>query len=138
MKKSYSLTFEGDYVKAVMPRELVQEIMRVQAEDDTDFPTACKLVAERANSGSEKFKKKVKDEAERLYRSRHFTEMNKALYTKYVEGVKTGKEYAKISSSCSKNCGKMVIWNLCDERDLGQVYDILRKGGIENWYHTEC
>ena len=138
MKKAYSLVFDGDMVKAVVPRELVQEIMRIQAEEDTDFPTACRLVAERANSGSQKFRKKVKDEAERLYRSRHFTEMNKAMETKREEGVEAGKEYAKIYSQCSKHCGKMVVWDLSNDRQRKEIYEILQKGGIADWQHVVC
>jgi len=138
MKKAYSLTFNGDTVKAVMPRELAQEIMRVQAQEDTDFPTACKLVAERSNSGSREFTKRVNDGALRLYRSRHFAEMNKALTTKYNEGLDAGKGYAKLYSPCAKKCGKPVVFDLCNATQREQINEMLQKGGIGTWGHVTC
>ena len=138
MTKAFSLVFDGDIVRAVVPRELAQEIIRVQSEEDTDFPTACKLVAERANVGSAKYRKAVKAESERTYRSRHFKEMNKSLLTKYEEGVEHGKEYAKIRSECSNHCGNDLVWDLTDDTDRKEIYGILQKGGIANWSHKTC
>lgn len=137
MKKGYSLSFDGDIVKAVVPRQLMQEVMRVASEEDVDFPSACKIVAERANSGTARFQKSVKDEAMRLYRSRHLTEMNKALYTKYNSGVEYGKSFAVIRFECSAHCGKLVEWDLSNETHRKQIYEILKAGGIANWKHGE-
>ena len=112
MKRAYSLTFDGDMVKAVVPSELILEVMRVEAEQDTDFPTACRLVAERSNSGSAKFKKDVKEEARRQYNSQLMKQLNAARMTittnSFNEGYEAGVRDAQSYYFCNI-CGSKIL-----------------------------
>jgi hypothetical protein len=111
--KAYSITFDGDRAKVIIPRELAQEIIKVQGTEDTDFETACKIVAKRANSGSEKFRKDVMDEARRLHNSKLMKQMNAARRTIRSGGYNAGHQ---VGYQTGYQAGKAAneIWYYCD------------------------
>jgi len=107
----YSIVFLDEGVQAIIPKALYQAIVKVQvAGGFEEWDDACLRVAELSDHGSKKFEKAVKEEAMRLYRSRHLVEMNKALYTRHRSGVEEGKAYAKIRYPCS-GCGQDMTQN---------------------------
>ncbi len=132
-----SIVFLDEGVQAIIPKALYQAIVKVQAAGNLEWGEACVRTAELSNHGSVKFAKAVKDAAMGLYRSRHFSEMNKALDTRHQSGVEEGKAYAKIRYPCSV-CGKDMVWNLTGSEDRENILGMLKKGGIGDWTHVTC
>ncbi len=113
--------------KIAVPDVLEMAIVKIRAELEIDWEAACEHLAELADPNGEKFKQAVNREANRRYKSRHLSELNKAKesfikkgYDKgYSEGDVIGhrigralgydqatKEY-RISYPC-KVCGKPI------------------------------
>jgi hypothetical protein len=137
MKKAYSLVFDGDMVKAMVPRELMQVVLKVQGEDDLDFPSACKRVAELANAGSDKFNKRVKDEARKLHNSELMTQMNAARGTirtsGFNEGYAAGMKDYRLWYYCSV-CGEG-IWLEPNTDSHKAIIQYMKEHG---WHHGKC
>jgi len=137
MKTAFSLTFDGDVVKAVVPRELAQEIIKVQAAENTDFASACRIVAERAESGSDKFKKDVKNEARRLHNSELMRQMNNARgsmrTTGYNAGYQAGKTASEIWYYC-KVCNQRIVMSP-NNNDHKAMIKLMNDAG---WGHAAC
>ena len=138
MPKDSIVFLDEGGVQAIIPKALYQAIVKVQAAGGfEEWDEACVRTAELADHGSKKFEKAVKDKAMSLYRSRHFTEMNKALDARHQSGVEEGKGYAKIRYPCSV-CGKDMVWDLTNSDDKEKIMGMLEKGEIKNWQHTTC
>jgi CRISPR/Cas system-associated protein Cas10 (large subunit of type III CRISPR-Cas system) len=89
------------------------------------------------NSNLEAFKKAVNNEAERRYRSRHFTELNKALKTRYDSQQNqifySVKRKFCITYPCSI-CGRPIELQP-DGKDIPIIRNYLNSAG---WAHSTC
>jgi flagellar biosynthesis/type III secretory pathway protein FliH len=145
MRKSYAMVFDGDMVKAVIPNELARAIMKVMAEENLDLPSACKVFVERANSGSEKFKRDVMDQARKLHNSELMKQINSARATIRAQSYNDGHQagYKKGYDSAK---AKYEIWYFCDvcngrltvspnDGDHNAVIESLKEKG---WGHASC
>jgi hypothetical protein len=70
-------------------------------------------------------------------------EILKAYYPKYCDeyfdlGYDAGvMDYGEIRYPCSI-CGENMRFDLSDEGDRKWIMDMLKRGGIANWYHVDC
>ncbi len=128
---------EDGTVEALLPKELYMAIVRVQAAENLDWEHACVRVTELCDSGSEKFTKRVKEEARRLHNRELMTQLNKGRATIESNAMELGKGYAKILYPCSI-CRKDMTFNLLDAEDKKKIMEMLKQGGIDNWRHTTC
>ena len=138
-------------VKVTIPHELQIEILRIQVEENLSWEDACIKAATLLKTNSEEFKRAVEAEAERRYKSRHMSELDKArktieekAYKKgYDEGYRKGYDegYTKAMSEdhfyvpCSI-CGKPMHFSSKDSnwKDVKRVlYNAFR-----TWAHTAC
>ena len=130
-------------VKVTIPHELQIEILRIQVEENLSWEDACAKAATLLKTNSEEFKRAVEAEAERRYKSRHMSELDKARKTIEEKAYRKGYEegYTKAMSEdhfyvpCSI-CGKPMHFSSKDVNweDVKQVlYNAFR-----NWHHTSC
>lgn len=124
-------------VEALLPKELYMAIVRVQAEEELEWNGSCVRAAELIDSGGEKFKKDVKEEARRLHNRELMQELNKGRLTIANNARESALSLAKIRYPCSV-CGKDMVWNLLNDEDKEKIMEVLKKGGIANWQHTTC
>jgi hypothetical protein len=109
--------------------------------DIKDFEKACDMIAFLLDINSEKYLKEVNKEAERRYRSRHFTEMNKAVATKinqnksswFNAGYAKGKKDWCVWYFCAI-CGERIDIPPNSDSHKGVVVYMREKG----WAHGEC
>jgi len=67
----------GDTVKAEIPRRLHMSILKVQVAENLDWENACARAAVLLDANSQEFKRAVELEAQRLYKVRFMSELNK-------------------------------------------------------------
>lgn len=124
--------------KYELPRELVQAIIRVQAERNLDWEDACKALALVADPQREEYKKAVRKEALALGRSEMMTSLNKARDTIYSQaynnGVQSTREHETNFSTPCAGCGVPMRFSSRDT-DWPQVHAILNKA-FADWRHV--
>ena len=76
--------------KIAVPMSLEMAIVKIRAELELDWEAACEHLAGLADPNGENFKKAVKREANRRYKSRHLSELNKAKKTFEDKGYDKG------------------------------------------------
>jgi len=69
---------------------LEMTLIKIRAELELDWEAACEHLAELADPNGEKFKQAVNREANRRYKSRHLSELNKAKKTFEDKGYDKG------------------------------------------------
>jgi hypothetical protein len=135
-----NITFQGDSVKATIPKELYMAIVKVQGKENLDWDRGCLRAAELIDSGSEAFSKKVDEEARRLKNSVLMKEINKARASIEKNAVERGAKYVRdhednFRTPCSK-CQKLMYFRNSDS-DWGKERVILY-GAFSTWCHTTC
>lgn len=128
---------EDGSVEASLPEALYQAIVRIQAEKSLDWKGGCTRAAELIDSGSESFKKDVRNEALRLHRKELISELNKGRHAIEQNAFQRALERLCIRYPCP-TCGKDMIWDPSNENDKRDIMSLLRRGGIDNWHHTGC
>jgi len=149
MTKGLSVTFVGNNVKAVVPKGLIEAVLKIQAEEGVDFERACILAAERIDSGSEKFHKSVRDAVRRRSNSIILSQVNKARVTikskGYGNGLAAGRSRG-YSEGYERGKGDHQVWylcNTCDGRLNISPNSAAHKAMIElmkdaGWGHSSC
>lgn len=128
-------------VKAEIPRALYMAIVRLQAAENLDWKDACIRAAELIDVNSQEFKRRVELEAQRLYKQRFMTELNKARETIRKKAWEEGAEWVRRNEDnfripCSI-CGKPMYFSSRDENWERKVKLILYQA-FKNWRHTSC
>jgi len=128
-------------VKAEIPRALYMAIIRLQAAENLDWEDACIRAAELIDVNSQEFKRRVELEAQRLYKQRFMTELNKARETIRKKAREEGAEWVRRNEDnfripCSI-CGKPMYFSSRDENWERKVKPILYQA-FKNWRHTSC
>jgi len=138
--------------KIAVPDVLEMAIVKIRAELELDWEAACEHLAELADPNGKKFKQAVNREANRRYKSRHLSELNKAKKTfeekgykkgfneskwkHYQEGLDSGYEKAtrdwRISYPCNV-CGKP-----CYMKPNGPSTKVAVEYLSKTWGHTSC
>jgi hypothetical protein len=102
-----------------------------------DFDSAYDFAGMLLDKNGDEYSKAVQREAERLYRSRHFTELNKARATiektAFNSGYQRGEAAYRIWCFCIV-CGKP-IYITPDSDSHKTVIKLLREN---NWGHISC
>ena len=75
-------------VKKAIPWALQIALVRLQGAEELDYPQACIRAATLIEKGCETFRRAVRGEANRLYKSRFLNEVNKARSTWQQKGYK--------------------------------------------------
>jgi len=129
----------GSAVKTSLPRELYMAIVRLQASENLDWDEACVRAAGLLDQQGEKFKRAIELEAQRLYKSRFMSELNKARKSIEKQYYKLGYDEAMkiehFSVPCSV-CGEPVVFSSRDAR-----WDEARRTlseAFKNCRHTNC
>ena len=78
----------------MVPEVLYRAIIRVQADEGLSWEASCEKVAELAGTGSERFRKRVEEEARRLHNSELMEQLNKARGTVRTSGYNAGYDEA--------------------------------------------
>ena len=131
--------------KIAIPRSLKMAVIRIQGDQDLDWDEACQHLAALSEPNSKKFKQAVSREANRRYKSRHLSELNKAkksyvdmgyqdgflmgTHAGYNEGIKDWR----ISYPCSI-CGELIPLKL-GEKSTEDAIEYLKSKG---WAHSAC
>ena len=130
------------------PKSLRMAIARVMARFDLDYPEAMERAAMLVDTNSRIFEEAVANEAEKRYKSRFMTQLNKARATIIVEyegriegsywdgynkGVKKGKEDYGVWYHC--NVCNQIIYITPNSEPHRLVNEFLRARG---WGHSEC
>lgn len=126
--------------KVEIPWELHQAIIRIQAEEDLPFTKACLKAAMLVDPRREQFKKAVKEEADRLGKSRFMGQVNKARKTIEDNSWQNGAKYVRSNEDnfrvpCSV-CGKHMRFSSDDKEWEDEKKTLYKAFG--NWYHTMC
>jgi len=124
-----------------IPRTLRQAVIKIMAEKDLDWSQACEVAAMLIDSNGKEFQSMVKREADRTYKSRFMSEMNKArvsvrsggYWEGYADGNEAGKKEAEITYRC----------NLCNEPILMLPNSESHKAMVQymydhGWGHSSC
>ncbi|MBA7613306.1 hypothetical protein ES703_20552 [subsurface metagenome] len=81
--------------KIAVPKSLEMAIIKIRAEQELDWEAACEHMAELSDPNGKKFKQAVSREANRRYKSRHLSELNKAkagfIRNGYEKGIGEGR-----------------------------------------------
>ena len=112
-------------------------IIRVQAAEDLDWVEACDRASTLLDANSGKFKAAVKREAQRTYKRRFMTEINKARKTMETEAaarVRRSEDNFRVPCSV---CGKPMVFSSRDENWESAAKPVLYSA-FGNWHHTTC
>jgi len=128
-------------VKCEIPKELYLAIVKLQAAEELDWPEACVKAAQLLNSNSEEFKRLVRVEAQRLYKQRFMSELNKAKETVRSNAWEAGGEWVRENEDnfrvpCSI-CGKPMQFSSLDKNWESEIKPTLYQA-FKNWRHTKC
>ena len=131
--------------KIAIPRSLKMAVIRIQSDQDLDWDEACQHLATLAEPNGKKFKQAVSREANRRYKSRHLTELNKAKKTYIDQGYQDGflmgthagyneavKDW-RVSYPCGV-CGDPVYMKP-GEKSTEDAVEYLKSKG---WLHSAC
>ena len=125
-----------------LPEALRFSIINMMAEYRIrDFDKAYSMAGMLLRRNSVEYRKSVQKEAERLYRSRHFSELNKARSTiekkayerGYYTGHKRGVNENQVWYFC-KVCGKSIVI-VPNSNSHNAVIQLMREHG---WGHESC
>ncbi len=123
--------------KISVPWSLYMAIVKLQAEKELDFESACERAGSLLNEKSGKFAQEVQSEANRVYKKRFMEEMNKAKGSWIERGRNAGFSDAenryKIECSCA-NCGKSI--SLLPNSDITNM--AIKHLESSGWRHTQC
>jgi hypothetical protein len=127
-------------VKTSIPRQLYQAIIRIQADEDSDWTEAAEKAALLVDANGEKFKEAVAREADRLARSRFLKQLNKGRESIRDNAFNKGMNYVRRSEDnfrvpCSI-CGKPMYFSSRDENWENERTVLYEAFG--NWRHTNC
>ncbi len=135
----------GKKVKKTIPWSLHMAIVRLQGTEELEYEEACARAAMLIEEGGERFKEKVKAEANRLYKSRFMGEQNKAKNTWIQKGYNSGyndgmdnginlaKDRFQITYPCA-TCGTDIVLRPDGEVTKSAVEHLKSEG----WRHTDC
>ena len=123
-----------------MPESLRRKILRVMLDDDSTWDNACAKAEALLATGSVAFKEAVAKEAQSLYKSRHLTELNKAMKGMkekwYGEGYDDGaKNETHFSVPCPR-CGKDMNFTNFDSNWL--TAKTILETAFKDWSHVNC
>ena len=126
--------------KIEIPRELYQAIIRIQADENLDFEDACLKAALLVDPRREEFKKAVRQEADRLEKSKFMNQLNKARKTVEDNAWRKGADYVRnyednFHVPCNK-CGKPLRLSN-SHSNWATIRDTLYRA-FSGWYHTTC
>jgi hypothetical protein len=125
-----------------LPENFRRAMIKMMAKFDlSDLEEAYENAAFLLDSNSKLFEKKANNEAERRYRSRHFTEQNKTIKTVkdesfhygYARGYYEAREKHRIWYYCVK-CGKHIDL-LPNSNSHNAVIKLMREN---KWGHLDC
>lgn len=124
-------------LKVEIPRSLYQAIIRIQAAEDLDFREACLSAAHLVDPRRDEYDEAVRDEADRLAKSRFFKQLNKARrkigdkeYSKgFNDGYEAGSELFKYPCSV---CSEPIVLS---DKSWESAKEFLVK---EGWGHSKC
>ncbi len=137
-------------IKIEIPRALHQALIRIQADEDLDFESACLKAATCLDSNRQEYKKAVLDEADKLAKSRSITQINKARKTiqdsAYQKGYDSGHKVGydtghsagynaaltQFSYPCG-GCGQTIYATLQNEWKW-----LVDNGHLADWRHQNC
>lgn len=119
-------------------------IIKIMADNNIDsFDEACERAAILLDENSKKFKALVDAEAERRYKGRFMTQLDKTRAKIKEEGYKEGylvgyKDAKKIEHFCvpCSRCGRSMLFTSTD-KDWAEVKPTLYKA-FRYWHHTDC
>jgi hypothetical protein len=132
-------------VKRSIPWALHMAIIRLQGEEELEYDEACVKAAALIEEEGVRYREDVRAEANRIYKSRHMVELNKARNTWYrkgygdglADGRKDGIEVAEtvymIRYPCAR-CGGDVVLTRNGE-DTRSAIEFLKSVG---WGHKQC
>ena len=123
--------------KVSVPWSLYMAIVKLQAEEELDFESACERAGSLLDEKSGKFAEAVSREVNRVYKKRSMIEMNKARGSWIEKGRSGGFAEAesrfKIECSCAI-CGKPMV--LVSDSDMTKAaVKYLESSG---WRHAHC
>ena len=136
-------------VEMSISKSLQRAIIRLQAAEDLEWEEACVKAAELIDSNREKFKQAVNSAANRIYKSRFMTEINKAKdtwHTKgYNEGFNDGETVGR-AEGLKEGKKEYQIWyycNICSKRINVKPYSkshlaIMKMMRQAGWGHAPC
>ena len=135
-----NIIHEDDEFKVKIPWALHQALIRIQGEGELTFTEGCLKAAVLVDTRREQYKKNVKDEADRLGKSRYMGQLNKARTTVEDSGRKKGENHVRSNEDnfrvpCSV-CGKYMHFSSKDKE-----WDAEKKAlypAFANWHHTAC
>ena len=123
--------------KISVPWELYIAIVRLQAEEELDFKSACARAGSLLDEKGKKFVEEVQKEANRVYKRRFLGEMNKAKgsWIEYGrnEGFSEAESRFKIECSCAI-CGKPMLLVPYSDMTKAAVKHLESTG----WRHSNC
>ena len=124
-----------DSVKVKIPHKFNLAILKVQVDNSLDWQEACLKAADLLNSNTEAFQKLVKKEAEKIYKKRFMTQLNKAKQTEhnkgYTIGYRDGRKTFEVAYPCSV-CGKPLTMT-----PNGPMHEASREP-LKAWHHGAC
>jgi hypothetical protein len=135
-----SITFEDDYVKLRVPKELYNSLVKLQASENLDFFEALSRAAVLLDKNGKEFKRSVENHAQSLYKSRLMNELNKSRKTIEESAYDRGAQYVRRNEdnfrvSCSK-CGKFMFFSSRNSNWKDVNTYLIR--AFHEWYHVEC
>jgi hypothetical protein len=136
-----SLRSRKGVVRAEIPRDLYLALIRIQASEGLDWEGTCLKAAQLLNLNSEEFKRLVRVEAQRLYKQRFMSELNKAKETVRSNAWEAGGEWVRENEDnfhvpCSI-CGKPMQFSSLDKNWESEIKPTLYQA-FKNWRHTKC
>jgi hypothetical protein len=132
-----SITFLDEGVQAVIPKQLYQAIVRVQAAGALEWGEACVRTAELSDHGGAKFKRDVEKEARRLHNSQFMSQLNEGRGTIRTSGYNAGYEAGKNAHQTWYYCGVCGgrIWFEPNSDSHKAAIQFMKDGG---WGHGKC
>ena len=127
-------------VKVSIPRQLHMAILKVQVVNDLDWDAACAKVADLLDSNSQEFENAVQKEAQRIYKSRHMVELNKARESISVQCHNKGYDLAMKTDHFAvpcKICKKPMQFSSLDENWVSKERLTLY-AAFKDRNHTSC
>jgi len=122
-------------VKASIPRELYMAIVRLQAAENLDWDEACLRAVDLLDKNGGEFKHAAELEAQRIYKSRFMSELNKSRKTLYKMGYNEAMQIERFTVPCS-TCGKSIQFTSRDPKWEEQKR--LLNDAFKNVCHANC
>jgi hypothetical protein len=125
----------GSPVKTSVPRELYMAIVRLQAAENLDWDEACLRAVDLLNKNGGEFKHATELEAQRVYKSRFMSELNKSRKTIYKMGYNEAMQIDRFTIPCSI-CGKPMQFTSRDPK--WEEQKLILNNAFKNVCHTNC